>query len=77
MSARAKQVLIEARDLSESERRLIVSELTEDDAEEGTPEELRAAWVAEVERRRAAHEAGTTTMLSWDEAKQRLSKHAR
>ncbi|MDZ4842477.1 MAG: addiction module protein [Hyphomicrobium aestuarii] len=66
MNQRVELIVEETRKLSEAERAELFERLaTEFDGEpaDGTPEEIEAAWLEEVERRAAAFERGETTCV--------------
>jgi len=72
VSAEGKRILEEARALSPEERRSIALELLEDD--DGTPEEVEQAWIAEVERRMADVKAGRSELIPLAKAMEMLRK---
>ena len=82
MNKRVTAIVEEARKLTHEERldllELLHIEFSDDEASEGTPEEIEAAWVEEVERRVAKAERGETTFKSANEVfaeiRQRLGK---
>jgi len=66
MNQRVELIVEEARKLTEAERAELFERLAiEFDGElaDGTPEEIEAAWLEEVERRAAAFERGETTSV--------------
>jgi putative addiction module component (TIGR02574 family) len=70
MNQRVELIVEEARKLTEAERAELFERLAmEFDGEpaDGTPEEIDAAWLEEVERRAAAFERGETTSRPFDE----------
>ena len=70
MNKRVTALIEEARNLSADEREELILRLKlefESDGAEGTPEEIEAAWVEEVERRIASFERGETTSRPYDE----------
>ena len=75
MNKRVTAIVEEARKLTHEERldllELLHIEFSDDEASEGTPEEIEAAWVEEVERRVAKAERGETTLVDFDEVIQR------
>ena len=83
MNQRVKTLVEDIRKLTPEERQELMLELTltiedEEEPADGTPEEIEAAWVEEVERRIAAHERGETASYSSDEvvrdARERIAK---
>lgn len=82
MNKRVEAIVEQARQLTPEEReellRQLVLVLEADDPADGSPEEIEAAWTAEVERRIAAHECGETKWHDADqviaEARARLAK---
>lgn len=67
MNKRVTSIIEEARKLSPEEREELLLRLAlefEDEGSEGTPEEIEAAWIEEVERRVDAFERGETTSRS-------------
>ena len=64
MNKRVEALVEEARKLTPDEQdellRLLVIAREADEPADGTPEEIEAAWAAEIERRIAAHERGET-----------------
>jgi putative addiction module component (TIGR02574 family) len=74
MTAIADRVLQDALRLSEEERAGIAARLIEslDVGPEGETAEVEAAWAAEIERRCAALDAGTTSTTSWDELRRQI-----
>ncbi|MDX2288856.1 MAG: addiction module protein [Hyphomicrobiaceae bacterium] len=70
MNQRVKAIVEEARKLSSDERADLVERLQQEfaaDISDGTPEEIEAAWAAEVERRIAAAERGETVSIPAEE----------
>jgi putative addiction module component (TIGR02574 family) len=74
MTAMADRVLQDALRLSEEERAGIAARLIEslDVGPEREAAEVEAAWAAEIERRCAALDAGTTGTTSWDELRRQI-----
>ena len=75
MNQRIRAIVDEARKLSREERLELFDELEAEflgDEGDGTPEEIEAAWMAEVERRVEAAERGETTFVDHDEVMARL-----
>jgi putative addiction module component (TIGR02574 family) len=72
MNDRVHAIAEEARKLTSQERRELVDLLEAELTDEGTPEEIEAAWVEEVERRIAAAERGETTFVDADEVLTRM-----
>ena len=78
MNARVTSILEEARKLTLDEREELVLRLQvelDKDESEGTPEEIEAAWMEEVERRAAAFERGETTSRPADEVHARIREY--
>lgn len=67
MNDRVRAIVEETRKLTSEERRELVNLLEAELADEGTPEEIEAAWMEEVERRVTAAERGETTFVDADE----------
>ena len=74
MTAMADRVLQDALTLSEQERAEIAARLIEslDVAPEGEAAEVEAAWAAEIERRCAALDAGTTGTTDWEDVQREI-----
>ena len=72
MNDRIRNIVEEARKLTPEERLELVGLLEADLADAGTPEEIEAAWVEEVERRIAAAERGEATFVDADEVLARM-----
>ncbi len=75
MNDRVRAIIEEARKLSPQERVELVELLEAEFAgeeSEGTPEEIEAAWLEEVERRIAAAERGETTFVDAEEVLARM-----
>ena len=80
MNDRVRAIVEEARKLSAAER-LELFDLLEvafaRDEGDGTPEEVEAAWLKDVERRVARAERGETTSVDFDEAMARARQRIR
>ncbi len=74
MNPITEQLLASALTLPESER-IELAEALLAASEPPTPEPIGAAWLAEVQRRSAAIDAGVVTMTPWLEVKQRVRAH--
>ena len=77
MNTRVKLIIEEARKLTTEERAELMLRLQhefDDEAADGTPEEIEAAWMEEIERRVAAFERGETTSRSHEEVMAELRK---
>jgi len=74
MTATADRVLQDALGLSEQERAEIAARLIEslDAARDGEAAEIEAAWAAEIERRCAALDAGTTGTTDWEDVRRQI-----
>jgi hypothetical protein len=76
MSKRVTAIIEEARKLTHEERLDLLDqlriELSTDDADEGTREEIKAAWLEEVERRMEKARRGDATSIGHDEMMQKL-----
>jgi putative addiction module component (TIGR02574 family) len=74
MSITADRVLKEALDLSEQERAGIAARLIEslDTNLEGDAAAVEKAWAAEIERRCAALDTGTTRTTDWQEVRRKI-----
>lgn len=74
MNQRVKALVDEARKLTPDEQWELLRQLHEafdDEPAEGTPEEIEAAWMEEVERRAAAVERGDSKLIDFDVAMRR------
>lgn len=71
MNQRVKALVDDIRKLTPDERLELMAELSQvmddDEPADGTPEEIEAAWIEEVEKRIAAAERGEGTTFSSDE----------
>ena len=71
MNQRVKALVEDIRKLTADERLELMAELSsvidDDEPADGTPEEIEAAWMEEVERRIAARERGEGKTYSSDE----------
>jgi hypothetical protein len=80
MNERIRNIVEEARKLTPEER-LELFDLLEvefaGDEGDGSPEEVEAAWLKEVERRIAKAERGETTFVDFDEAMARARRRIR
>jgi putative addiction module component (TIGR02574 family) len=77
MNKRVASIIEEARKLSPEEREELLIRLRhefEDEGSDGTPEEIEAAWIEEVERRVGAFERGETTSRSHEDVMADLRK---
>ena len=74
MTASADRVLQDALGLSEQERAEIAVRLIEslDVVSDAEAAEVEAAWAAEIERRCAALDAGTTGTTAWEEVRRQI-----
>ena len=74
MTATADRVLQDALGLSEQERAEIAARLIEslDVARDGEAAEVEEAWAAEIERRCAALDAGTTGTTDWQDVRRQI-----
>jgi hypothetical protein len=71
MNTRVDLIVEEARKLAPAEREELFARLQvefDDDLADGTPEEIEAAWVEEVERRIGRAERGETTFVDHNES---------
>jgi hypothetical protein len=73
MNDRVRTILDQARQLTAKERQELLDLLEVEFASdsEGTPEDIEAAWLDEVERRIEAAERDGTTFIDFDEAMRR------
>jgi putative addiction module component (TIGR02574 family) len=71
VTAEAERLTEEALKLSKEERLHLLTVLA-DSIEEGSVEEIEAAWVAEAKRRLAGIESGERPTVSWEDVEQRL-----
>lgn len=65
------EIIDEAMQLPESERRVIALWLLDTVGDE-PPEEIDRAWIEEARRRSEAARLGTGTRVPWDEARARI-----
>ena len=75
MNDRVRAIVEEARKLTPDERRELFDLLNVEfsgDESQGTPAEIEAAWLEEVERRIAAAERGETTTVDAEEVLTRM-----
>jgi len=75
MNKRVTSIIEEARKLSPAEREELLLRLQHEfdpGADEGTPEEIEAAWVEEVERRVDKAERGETKFVPAEEVHARI-----
>jgi putative addiction module component (TIGR02574 family) len=77
VSAEASRILDAALQLSDSERAEIAAILTDSMGDGSSPEEVRASWVAEIERRREALARGEETLVDFDDVMARLRAKVR
>lgn len=70
----ADRILQDALGLSEQERAEIAARLIEslDIARDGDAAEIEEAWAAEIERRCAALDAGTTGTTDWEDVRRQI-----
>jgi putative addiction module component (TIGR02574 family) len=71
VTVEAERLAEEALKLSKEERLHLLTVLA-DSIEEGSLEEIEAAWIAEAKRRLAGIESGERPTVSWEEVEQRL-----
>jgi putative addiction module component (TIGR02574 family) len=79
MNTRVKALVDEARKLTAEERADLLARLTnafaikdDDDGADGTPEEIEAAWLEEVERRIERADRGETTAIPHEDVMAKL-----
>jgi putative addiction module component (TIGR02574 family) len=74
MTAMADRLLQEALSLSERERAEVAARLIEslDAVGEDKTAEVEAAWAAEIERRCAALDTGTTGTTAWEDVRRQI-----
>jgi len=74
MATTADRVLQDAQGLSERERAEIAARLIDslEVARDGDAAEVEEAWAAEIERRCAALDAGTTGTTSWEDVRRQI-----
>lgn len=80
MNKRVKSIIEEARQLTPEEREELLLRLRlefEDEGAEGTPEEIEAAWIEEVERRIERAERGETTFSPSEDVFARIRERLR
>jgi hypothetical protein len=79
MNHRVRSIVEEARKLSPEERRqlLDILEIEFHSVQEGTPQEVEAAWLEEVEKRAARADAGETAPVSLEAAMERARRRIR
>ena len=73
MTSRAQELLREALTLPVTERADVAAELLAslDDAKAENPEEVEAAWAAEIERRARRVMAGESAGIRWEDVRRR------
>jgi hypothetical protein len=80
MNDRVRAIIEEARKLTPEERvellDLLDAAFAEDEGD-GTPQEIEAAWLDEVERRAVRAERGETKSIDFDEAMARARRRIR
>ena len=80
MNDRVRAIIEQARKLSQQERLelvgLLEAELSGEESE-GTPEEIEAAWLDEVERRAAKADRGETASVDFEDAMARARQRIR
>jgi putative addiction module component (TIGR02574 family) len=69
----AEVVLSEALELTDDERAAIAAELIAS-LDGQADEDVEKAWAAEIERRMAALDAGTSTLTPWWDVKRRIER---
>ena len=73
MLTTADRILQDALSLSEQERAEIAARLIESlDAQDSDAAGVEEAWAAEIERRCAALDAGTTGTTAWDDVRRQI-----
>lgn len=73
MTTAARRILQDALGLSEQERAEIAVRLIESlDARDSDAAGVEEAWAAEIERRCAALDAGTTGTTAWDDVRRQI-----
>ena len=79
MTSRAQELLREALKLPLEERADVAAELLAslDDAEREQPDEVEAAWAAEIERRARRVLAGESVGISWEDVRRRAEEELR
>jgi hypothetical protein len=80
MNSRVHAIAEEARKLPSEERMELLDLLDAafaEDGGDGTPQEVEAAWLDEVERRAAQAERGETKSIDFDEAMARARRRIR
>jgi putative addiction module component (TIGR02574 family) len=79
MTSRAQELLREALTLPLDERADVAAELLAslDDAEREQPEEVEAAWAAEIERRARRVLAGESAGIPWEDVRRRAEGELR
>jgi putative addiction module component (TIGR02574 family) len=77
MNDRVRALVEQARKLSPQERLELVDLLEAEFSDHGTPEEIEAAWLEEVQRRIAASERGETTPVPLEAALERARRRIR
>ena len=78
MNKSVEAIIEEARKLAPHEQDELVRRLVlardDDEPADGTPEEIEAAWIEEVERRIAAVERGESELIPYEEVISQLRK---
>jgi len=73
MAANVKKLLHAARELSEADRVRLAEQLLAS-VDDGSPEEVAAAWTAEIERRARELDEGTVRPVPWTQVKASLRR---
>jgi putative addiction module component (TIGR02574 family) len=79
MTSRGRELLREALSLPLDERAHVAAELLAslDDAEREHPDEVEAAWAAEIERRARRVLAGESNGIPWEDVRRRAEEELR
>ena len=72
MSTEASRIIEAALKLPNSERAYVAAVLTDSIGDGSTQEEIDAAWLEEVKRRRDDLDAGRTQAVPWEDVREKL-----
>ncbi|MFO7562421.1 MAG: addiction module protein [Enhygromyxa sp.] len=77
VSTEASQIIEAAMKLPDAERAFVAAVLTDSIGDGSTREEIEAAWLAEVKRRRDDLDAGRTQPVPWEDVREKLHSKIR
>jgi putative addiction module component (TIGR02574 family) len=72
VSTEADRIIEAAMNLPDSERAFVAAVLTDSIGDGSTEEEIAAAWLEEVRRRRDDLDAGRTHTVPWEDVRRKL-----